>query len=202
MFFVEALDHQTIHAMMRGKRLREGTEIELPEGVKAIIEAHLGDGVFRLQLTNHGDLWAWLERAGQVPLPPYIQRTPHSVDEERYQTVFARNRGAVAAPTAGLHFTDEILGAMQERCDHREGYTAMSWNFMPMRVDHIKDHKMHSRPLRSHKRHVRFWRLVVRLWPSAQRWSGRLKAMRFNPTEVAQSSLSTRASNSNSSMAF
>ncbi|MGC6418868.1 MAG: tRNA preQ1(34) S-adenosylmethionine ribosyltransferase-isomerase QueA [Bradymonadia bacterium] len=146
MFFVEALDDQTIHAMMRGKRLREGTEIELPEGVTALIEAHLGDGVFRLQLTNHGDLWAWLERAGQVPLPPYIQRTPHSADEERYQTVFARNRGAVAAPTAGLHFTDEILGALQERgvTIARVTLHVGLGTFMPMRVDHIKDHKMHS----------------------------------------------------------
>ena len=62
-------------------------------------------GLFECELRSELDLWGWLEETGTVPLPPYIKRSPEASDAERYQTVYADKPGAVAAPTAGLHFT-------------------------------------------------------------------------------------------------
>ena len=74
--------------------------------------APLGDGRWRLRLALDEPALAWLERVGEVPLPPYVRRAPTPADRERYQTVYARAPGAVAAPTAGLHLTRELLGAI------------------------------------------------------------------------------------------
>ncbi len=78
--------------------------------------ANLGDGAWRLRLDGAGDVLGWLERHGEVPLPPYIERAggPSASDVERYQTTFARVPGAVAAPTAGLHFTPALLDALEQ----------------------------------------------------------------------------------------
>jgi S-adenosylmethionine:tRNA ribosyltransferase-isomerase len=79
--------------------------------------APLGDGRWHLYLDVDTDPLAWLERVGEVPLPPYIRRAngPSGADRARYQTVYARTKGAVAAPTAGLHFTPELLHALAAR---------------------------------------------------------------------------------------
>src|SRR6266550_3331634 len=74
--------------------------------------APLGAGRWRLRLALDEPALAWLERVGEVPLPPYVRRAPTAADRERYQTVYARAPGAVAAPTAGLHLTRELLGAI------------------------------------------------------------------------------------------
>lgn len=86
-----------------------------------------------------------LDRMGQVPLPPYIERTPAAEDSERYQTVYAREPGAVAAPTAGLHFTDELLGALAERGVERTRVTLHvgAGTFQPVRVSDLRQHRMH-----------------------------------------------------------
>ena len=86
------------------------------------------------------------QRVGHMPLPPYIQREDDSGDMERYQTVYAKKTGAVAAPTAGLHFTDELI---QEITDHGVDTAFVTLHvgagtFQPVRVDDIKEHQMHS----------------------------------------------------------
>jgi len=87
-----------------------------------------------------------LEQLGQLPLPPYIAHTPTADDEARYQTVYANEPGAVAAPTAGLHFDDAMLDALHEQGIRTARVTLHvgAGTFQPVRVDHIADHRMHS----------------------------------------------------------
>src|SRR5512139_241235 len=87
-----------------------------------------------------------LEQLGRLPLPPYIEHTPTADDEARYQTVYANEPGAVAAPTAGLHFDDAMLNALRERGVRTAQVTLHvgAGTFQPVRVDHIAEHKMHS----------------------------------------------------------
>ena len=143
-FFVQRLGQSEFKAMLRGKKLRVGTFIELPNATVELRE-QLDGGVFRCVFTSELDLWAWLETHGETPLPPYIKRDVTSDDAARYQTVYAKERGAVAAPTAGLHFTDEIMEALRDK-----GVTIASvtlhvglGTFMPMRVESLHDHVMH-----------------------------------------------------------
>jgi S-adenosylmethionine:tRNA ribosyltransferase-isomerase len=91
------------------------------------------------------DILPLLERCGHVPLPPYILHGDSSVDEQRYQTVYARHPGAVAAPTAGLHFTDELLQRLRERGVHTAHVTLHvgAGTFQPVRVERLSDHAMH-----------------------------------------------------------
>jgi S-adenosylmethionine:tRNA ribosyltransferase-isomerase len=100
-------------AIVRGAP-RVGEVVHLPDG-RGTWNASLGDGRWRLALDVGGDVLAWLDRVGEVPLPPYIERPggPSAADRERYQTTFARVPGAVAAPTAGLHFTPALLSALE-----------------------------------------------------------------------------------------
>jgi S-adenosylmethionine:tRNA ribosyltransferase-isomerase len=88
---------------------------------------------------------AVLDAAGELPLPPYIQHTPDKADEERYQTVYARQAGAVAAPTAGLHFTEALLAELAERGIRQVALTLHvgAGTFQPVRVDDIRQHQMH-----------------------------------------------------------
>lgn len=105
-------DGLTWEALVRpGKKVRTGERVIVSDDLSVEI---LGCGEFGeriVRLHAHGDLFAILDRLGHVPLPPYIRRADTTADRERYQTVFARERGSVAAPTAGLHFTPEILEA-------------------------------------------------------------------------------------------
>jgi S-adenosylmethionine:tRNA ribosyltransferase-isomerase len=91
------------------------------------------------------DFWRVLDRLGHVPLPPYIDREDRSGDRERYQTVYARERGSVAAPTAGLHFTPEVLARMRERGIETAEITLHVGlgTFQPVRVDRVEDHRLH-----------------------------------------------------------
>ncbi len=103
-----------------------------------------GRGV--LQFFSHADFGLLLERLGEVPLPPYLKRQAGSrvEDRDRYQTVYARHSGAVAAPTAGLHFTEELLGALRERGVETVFLTLHvgAGTFQPIRVEHLELHKM------------------------------------------------------------
>jgi len=91
------------------------------------------------------DFFGLLERLGHVPLPPYIDRADSPEDRERYQTIFARERGSAAAPTAGLHFTDEILGQLRDRGIETTELTLHVGlgTFQPVRVERVEDHKIH-----------------------------------------------------------
>lgn len=92
----------------------------------------------------HADGWAVAEQYGHTPLPPYIRRPDEPRDRERYQTVFARHRGAVAAPTAGLHFTGELLDRLSSRGISRVFVTLhVGWGtFRPIRADAVEDHRV------------------------------------------------------------
>ena len=93
-----------------GRKMRVGERVRF-DGAEAQVVARGDYGERTVKFDLEGDVYAWLQQAGHVPLPPYIKRPDATEDRERYQTVFARERGSVAAPTAGLHFTPEVLEA-------------------------------------------------------------------------------------------
>jgi len=94
------------------------------------------------------DFFAIVERIGHIPLPPYISREDSTNDRDRYQTVYARERGSVAAPTAGLHFTPEVLNQLRERRIETAEVTLHVGlgTFQPVRTEKVEDHKLHSEP--------------------------------------------------------
>src|SRR5690606_27855189 len=127
------------------KPLKPGSRIALDAGGEAEVLGR-DDGFYHLRFDVGDALESWLLRAGRLPLPPYIHREPGADDDERYQTVFARKVGAVAAPTAGLHFDDALLQALRERgvqCGHVTLHVGAG-TFQPVRVDDIAQHRMHS----------------------------------------------------------
>lgn len=127
------------------KAPRPGSRIALDGGGEAEVLERDG-GWYRLQFHVPEPLETWLEHAGRLPLPPYIDRVPDAADAQRYQTVFARHAGAVAAPTAGLHFDADLLAALQLR-GIRTGHVTLhvgAGTFQPVRVDDLREHRMHS----------------------------------------------------------
>ena len=123
-----------------------GSRIALDAGGVAEVLSRDEAGFWQLRFHVAEPLENWLLHAGRLPLPPYIQREPGADDAERYQTVFAREIGAVAAPTAGLHFDDALLDALRAR-GVQFGHVTLhvgAGTFQPMRVDDIREHRMHS----------------------------------------------------------
>lgn len=109
----------------------------------------IGRGEFgerQIRFVPRDNFFAKVEAIGHIPLPPYISREDSSSDRDRYQTVYARERGSVAAPTAGLHFTPEILEKLRERNIETAEVTLHVGlgTFQPVRVDKVEDHKLHS----------------------------------------------------------
>ncbi len=104
------------------------------------------DGFYILENKSKSDLMLLIEKYGDMPLPPYIQRKAELIDKERYQTVYAKERGAVAAPTAGLHFDEVLLKKIKNKGIKHDFVTLHvgAGTFLPLRVDDIKEHKMHS----------------------------------------------------------
>ena len=98
-----------------GGKLKVGRKVFFDEDCSAEIVDVLGGGLRRIRFDGQLDAAELMEKYGAVPLPPYITRTPDETDSDRYQTVYAKENGSVAAPTAGLHFTKEILAALEER---------------------------------------------------------------------------------------
>ena len=127
------------------KPLRAGMAIEAC-GARLLVTEIRGEGEIVVRLPLQGDdLWRYLDEAGEMPLPPYIERAARADDCERYQTVFARERGAVAAPTAGLHFTPRLLDELRAR---GVGIAPITLHvgpgtFLPVRVRRVEDHRMH-----------------------------------------------------------
>ena len=121
-----------------------GARIDLPGGGRATVLAR-EDRFHRLAFEGTGPLHAWLERNGSVPLPPYIARDAQPGDRERYQTIYAREPGAVAAPTAGLHFDDTIMAALAANGVERAFVTLHvgTGTFQPVQHEDIAQHVMH-----------------------------------------------------------
>lgn len=127
------------------KPARPGNRLFFPEGIEAEVAADLGDGWRAVRFHCATDLLTSLEMAGEMPLPPYIQRSPAAADRERYQTVYAREPGAVAAPTAGLHFSAATFDALGKRGIETCGLTLHvgPGTFQPVRVEQLDEHRMH-----------------------------------------------------------
>jgi S-adenosylmethionine:tRNA ribosyltransferase-isomerase len=127
------------------KSPKPGGRIQLDEGGEAEVLDREGE-FYTLRFHVPGALESWLLQAGRLPLPPYIQREAGRDDDERYQTVFARELGAVAAPTAGLHFDEALLQQLGER-GIEFGHVTLhvgAGTFQPVRADDVRDHHMHS----------------------------------------------------------
>ena len=123
-----------------------GTRLFLGAGIEGVIVSG-GEPPYRhIRFTCCGDFMAAVEEAGRIPLPPYIRRDDAPVDRERYQTVFASVPGAVAAPTAGLHFTERIFESLRGKGVEICSLTLHVGlgTFLPVRTDNILDHRMHS----------------------------------------------------------
>jgi S-adenosylmethionine:tRNA ribosyltransferase-isomerase len=122
-----------------------GVRIAFDAGGHAEVLGREGE-FYRLRFEVPGALEVWLQEAGRLPLPPYIRRDPGADDAERYQTVFARRSGAVAAPTAGLHFDPPLLDALRA-AGVGFGHITLhvgAGTFQPVRADDLREHRMHS----------------------------------------------------------
>lgn len=136
------------------KRLRAGMTLSAGAGLRVALSRSLGDGRWLVHLGAPGPVAEAVERAGEVPLPPYIRRRPgsreYAGDAERYQTVYAAEPGSVAAPTAGLHFDREMLaqigraGVAIAKVTLSVGYGT----FSPIRTDDVEAHAIHPEPYR------------------------------------------------------
>jgi S-adenosylmethionine:tRNA ribosyltransferase-isomerase len=128
-----------------GRKLRVGDVVRFDEAFSAEIVAHGERGERTLRFLGEENIYDVLDRLGHMPLPPYIKRTDRTTDRERYQTVFARERGSVAAPTAGLHFTGEVLkgvvgaGARIARVTLHVGLGT----FQPVEREDFENHQLH-----------------------------------------------------------
>jgi S-adenosylmethionine:tRNA ribosyltransferase-isomerase len=133
-----------------GKRVRAGTRILFGSShesatAAAIVLEKNAEGHCRLQFSGTRNITTLLDDIGEVPLPPYIVRPPEAQDAERYQTIFARDPGSVAAPTAGLHFTEDLLRELRARDVQIEFITLHVGlgTFAPVKAAHLTQHTMH-----------------------------------------------------------
>ena len=140
-------DGRDWEALVRpGRKLPVGERIRFGGDLEAEILARGEFGERTIRFPGTGDLFEEFEKIGHVPLPPYIRRSDTAADHDRYQTVFARERGSVAAPTAGLHFTPEIL----EACHHHGANVATVTlhvglgTFQPLHTDRVEDGRLHA----------------------------------------------------------
>ncbi|MEJ2061165.1 MAG: tRNA preQ1(34) S-adenosylmethionine ribosyltransferase-isomerase QueA [Gammaproteobacteria bacterium] len=127
------------------KAPRPGAMLLLEDAIQARVLGRDED-LFRLEFVTDEDVVTMLERHGHMPLPPYITRPDADEDRERYQTVYARHAGAVAAPTAGLHFDQAMLDTLREQ-GVEFGYVTLhvgAGTFQPVRVENIHEHRMHA----------------------------------------------------------
>lgn len=139
------LDKNTALAHIRSsKSPKAGSCLIFNDKIEAECLGRQGE-LFVLQFSGSLNVYEILEQYGEMPLPPYIERKPNNNDDSRYQTVYCKQQGAVAAPTAGLHFTPEMLHALQEKGVILQEVTLHvgAGTFQPVRVENIADHKMH-----------------------------------------------------------
>jgi len=125
-----------------GTKLRPGRSVEIGDGLTVEILDSSADGTRTVRLIGEGDPWELIERFGHMPLPPYIDRPDDAADRERYQTVYAGPVGSVAAPTAGLHFTPELLNSLRQRGVAIVDITLHVGigTFRPVTADRVEDH--------------------------------------------------------------
>ena len=138
-------EHEALAHVRASKAPRQGMRLFLEGDIVAEV-AGREDDLFRLRFAGKETLVALLERHGHMPLPPYIAREDETADRERYQTVFAARPGAVAAPTAGLHFDEDLLARLAGKGVEEARVTLHvgAGTFQPVRAERIEDHRMHA----------------------------------------------------------
>lgn len=138
------LDHSTALAQVRAsKSPQPGSRLRLEDALDVEVLGREGE-FYRLRFS--GDAAELIERYGRLPLPPYIERAAGTPDEERYQTVYARDKGSVAAPTAGLHFDEAVLARLRDM-GVGTAYVTLhvgAGTFQPVRVSNLAEHRMHT----------------------------------------------------------
>ena len=138
-------EHRALAHVRASHAPKPGSRLIVAEAVEVEVLGRQDD-LYELRFLGKSSLAEVLEKYGSLPLPPYITHVAGSDDEERYQTVYARNPGAVAAPTAGLHFDDDTMQALVERGIETAFVTLHvgAGTFQPVRVEDVAEHKMHS----------------------------------------------------------
>ena len=140
------LNEHEVYALVRASRSpKVGSSILIEDNIKIDVTGRNGD-LFQLKFLSEKPVLDLLEEYGNLPLPPYINHKASAADENRYQTVYAKNSGAVAAPTAGLHFDNAMLDTLKDN-GIQIAYLTLhvgAGTFQPVKVDNIADHKMHS----------------------------------------------------------
>lgn len=138
-------EHLLLAHIKSSKSPKEGAILTLEDKINVEVVARQG-ALFELKVLNKSPLLELLEQYGHIPLPPYIERADTVDDRERYQTVFATKSGAVAAPTAGLHFTTELLAQLEQKGVQTAQVTLHvgAGTFQPVRVENLEEHTMHS----------------------------------------------------------
>jgi S-adenosylmethionine:tRNA ribosyltransferase-isomerase len=138
------VDNRTVHAQVRAsKSPLPGTVIRLAEAFDVVVGERVGE-FYTLRFPS--DVFDLIEAHGRLPLPPYIEHAADAFDEQRYQTVYAKEPGAVAAPTAGLHFDQDLLDRLRDK-GVRFAYVTLhvgAGTFQPVRTENLAEHKMHS----------------------------------------------------------
>jgi S-adenosylmethionine:tRNA ribosyltransferase-isomerase len=138
------IDNRTVHAQVRAsKSPKPGSAIRLADAFDVQVGERVGE-FYTLRFPS--DVFELIELHGRLPLPPYIEHDADDFDEKRYQTVYAKQPGAVAAPTAGLHFDQALLDALREK-GVRFAFVTLhvgAGTFQPVRTENLADHKMHS----------------------------------------------------------
>ncbi|GAA0419393.1 tRNA preQ1(34) S-adenosylmethionine ribosyltransferase-isomerase QueA [Cocleimonas flava] len=138
-------DHRALAHIRANKSPKVGGCLLLENAINAeVLDRH--DALYEIKFKNEESIFKLLDQYGHIPLPPYIEREDTEADKERYQTVFADKVGAVAAPTAGLHFTDELLQSLKDKGVETAQITLHvgAGTFLPVRVDNLEDHVMHA----------------------------------------------------------
>ncbi len=140
------LDNHHVLAHIRAARAPSaGARLLLSNAFEAEVLGR-NDDLFHVKFLSNSPVLSLLEQYGALPLPPYITHAADAEDDERYQTIYAKHAGAVAAPTAGLHFDEAMLNTLKAKGIHVAYVTLHvgAGTFQPVRVDNIDDHKMHS----------------------------------------------------------
>lgn len=137
--------HSALAHIRSSKSPKAGAELVFEGDIHVVMTERVGE-LFALHFLGDATVYELLEQNGHLPLPPYIVREADDDDDARYQTIYAQYQGAVAAPTAGLHFTDEILCCLKNKGVEFAFITLHvgAGTFQPVRVDNIAEHKMHS----------------------------------------------------------
>jgi len=146
-FLLNQLDENTWECLVKpGRKLQIGSEVIFSKDFKAEIIDHAAEGGRIVKFFWKGDFWKQLNEMGKMPLPPYIKRDSTELDKKTYQTIYAEERGSVAAPTAGLHFTPELMKQIREKgIEILEVVLRVGLGtFRPVKSESISEHKMHS----------------------------------------------------------